>query len=69
MNGLQGAANGHDPIEWEIENAIHGLQSFARESLAGLGGGRDKNRTTGKSPLQAFGERFCGQHFADRDTA
>ena len=66
VDGSQRAANRHEPIEREIENAVHGLQSFARQALARLGGGRDKNRAPRKAPLQAFGKRLCSEHFANR---
>ena len=58
-DGSQGTANRHDPIERKIENAIHGLQSFAREALTRLRGRRDENRAPGKRRCKPSASGFA----------
>ena len=66
-DGAQSAADGHDPVERKIENAVGATQALASQALARFGSGGNKHGAARKLRFQALDKGLGGEHFADRN--
>jgi len=67
FDGVEDAANAEGPVEGEIDYGVGEGHAFFGESVTGKGGGGDYEWALGIGVLQAAGEGYAGEGFADGD--